>query len=372
MTAPFARAATLHVGPNQRLTLPSQAATLARDGDVVEIDAGEYRGDVAVWTQSALTIRGRGGMARLIADGRAAEQKAIWVIRGGDIRIEQIEFTGARVIHRNGAGIRFEKGRLQLSHCRFIDNENGILTGGNPDSQLDIEFSEFGHNGDGSGYTHNIYAGAIGRLRVTGSYFHHARVGHLLKSRAQVNDISYNRLTDETDGRASYELEFPNGGTALVMGNIIEQSATTENPSIISYGAEGLRDGGNQLVLVHNTIVDRRFFAGTPLVVHGKPGEVSVTVINNLLMGSSPLKLPAAALDRGNQAGSLSQIGADYRPLDRSRWKVPAENLKDMVLPPLLLGRPFPPTMEYLHPMRVVPLADAQRGSVAGALQSAK
>ncbi|HSD37745.1 MAG TPA: hypothetical protein VLC92_09555 [Rhodocyclaceae bacterium] len=372
MTAPPARAAILHVGPTHLLTMPSQAAALARDGDVVEIDAGEYRGDVAVWTQSALTIRGRGGMAKLIADGRSAEAKAIWVVRGGDIRIEQIEFTGARVVHRNGAGIRFEKGRLQISFCRFIDNENGILTGGDLDDRLDIEFSEFGNNGDGSGYTHNIYVGPIGRLRVTGSYFHHARVGHLLKSRALVNDVSYNRLTDEEDGHASYELEFPNGGAALVMGNIIEQSATTENPDIISYGAEGLRDDGNQLMLIHNTIVDHRLFRGTPLVVHGKSGEVSVLAINNLLIGTSPLNLPRGALDRGNQSGSLSQLGAGYRPVERSRWKAPAENFKDVVLPPSLMGRAFPPVMEYVHPMQVAPLADILRNGIAGAIQSTK
>jgi len=368
-----ANAEVLRVGPSRLLTVPSQAAALARDGDVVEIDAGEYRGDVAVWTQSRLSIRGQGGMVKLVADGHAAESKAIWVMRGGDIRIEQITFTGARVLHRNGAGIRFEKGHLQISSCRFLDNENGILTAADPDSQLDIEFSEFGNNGDGSGYSHNLYVGKIARLRVTGSYFHHARVGHLLKSRAQVNDISYNRLTDEEGGHASYELEFPNGGVALVMGNIIEQSATTENPIIISYGAEGLGSASNQLFLVHNTIVDRRFIAGTPLAVHGKPGEVAVVAINNLLLGSGALKLPVAAIDRGNFNGSLREINADYRLLDRSRWKVAAENFKDIVMPLSLPGRVFPPTMEYLHPLQVVPLTDAARSTfVAGAVQSTK
>jgi len=367
---PVASAVTLHVGPDQRLTLPSQAALQARDGDVVEIDAGEYRGDVAVWTQSKLTIRGRGGMAKLIAGGQAAESKAIWVVRGGDIRIEKVEFSGARVPDRNGAGIRFEKGYLQVSGCRFIDNENGILTAADPDAQLDIEYSEFGNNGDGSGTSHNLYVGRIARLRVTGSYFHHARVGHLLKSRARVNDISYNRLTDEAGGKASYELEFPNGGQALVMGNIIEQASSSENASIISYGAEGLEGRSHRLVLVHNTIVDRRLFSGKPLVVYGKPGEVAVQAINNLLMGTGAIKLPAGALERGNMTGSLSQIGPDYRPLDAERWKVLLENVADMVWSPALVRQAIPPAMEYLHPMQVVPVRFAAR--IAGAIQSSR
>ncbi|MDB5815122.1 MAG: hypothetical protein JWN23_2239 [Rhodocyclales bacterium] len=370
MTIASVHAATLHVGPRQLLSVPSQAAEIAHDGDIVEIDAGEYRGDVAVWTQSGLTIRGRGGMAKLFADGRAAESKAIWVVRGGDIRIEKIQFSGTHVPDRNGAGIRFEKGHLQISSCRFLDNENGILTAADPDSQLDIEFSEFGNNGDGSGWSHNLYVGHIGRLRVTGSYFHHARAGHLLKSRAKVNIVTYNRLTDDEGGHASYELEFPNGGLALVLGNIIEQSATTENASIISYGAEGLVGSSNRLVLVHNTIVDHRH--GTPLVVRGKPGEVVVQAVNNLLIDSGPLGLPAGALDMGNQVGTLAQLDADYRPLAATLWKIPPRSATALNLPQALAQEDadLEMSMEYKHPMKVSKVTAKVR--IAGAMQNTK
>jgi hypothetical protein len=43
------------------------------------------------------------------------------------------------------------------------------------------------------------------------------------------------------DGTASYELEFPNGGMAFVVGNTIAQSTLTENPCLISFGAEGYK-----------------------------------------------------------------------------------------------------------------------------------
>jgi hypothetical protein len=367
-----AGAATLRVGPHQLLSVPSQAAAVAHDGDTVEIDAGEYRGDVAVWTQSRLLIRGRGGMVKLIADGHAAESKAIWVVRGGDIRIEKVEFSGTRVPDHNGAGIRFESGHLQVSACRFFDNENGILTSADPDSQLDIEFSEFGNNGDGSGWSHNLYVGHIARLSVKGSYFHHARVGHLLKSRAKVNIVTYNRLTDDEGGHASYELEFPNGGLALVLGNIIEQSASTENATIISYGAESLSDDNNRLILVHNTIVDRHRSSGSPLVVRGTPGAVSVQAINNLLIDSGALKLPAGAVDRGNLTGTLDQLGPDYRPLDATAWKVAPENFTDLNLPPALAQQDSRPimSMEYRHPMQLQDVKRVSRG--AGAIQNAK
>ncbi len=96
------------VGPSRTLKLPSQAARAAKDGDTIEIDAGDYVGDVAVWSANNLTIRGVNGRAKLRADGESAQGKGIWVTAGRDIRIESIEFTGARVGDGNGAGIRAE------------------------------------------------------------------------------------------------------------------------------------------------------------------------------------------------------------------------------------------------------------------------
>jgi hypothetical protein len=276
----------LRVGPQLAIRTIAAAAALARDGDIIEIEAGDYMGDAAVWTQSKLTLRGVGGRPRLIAAGASAEKKAIWVIRGGDITVENIEFTGARVPDKNGAGIRFERGRLIVRNCHFHDNENGILTGGSADA-LDIENSEFGHNGVGDDYSHNLYVGAIKKLRVTGSYFHHARVGHLLKSRAAENHILYNRLTDESGGRASYELEFPNGGIAYVIGNIIEQARTTENPNIVSFGAEGYKHPANALYLINNTLIDNLPQSGVFLAI--RPGFDVVKAWNNLLLGRRPL-----------------------------------------------------------------------------------
>ena len=170
---------TIRVGKDYPVNTIAAAARLARDGDTIEIAAGDYVGDTAVWTQTDLKIRGINGRPRLIARGKVAEKKAIWVIRGGDIIVENIEFTGARGPNRNGAGIRFERGKLKVRKCVFMDNENGMLVGNDPSTVLEIEDSEFGNNGAGNGQSHNLYVGTIARFVVQGSYFHHARVGHL-------------------------------------------------------------------------------------------------------------------------------------------------------------------------------------------------
>jgi hypothetical protein len=272
----------LLVGPFEEIRTIAQAAKLARDGDVVEIQAGEYRGDVAVWMQKKLTIRTRGGNARLFADGKSAEAKAIWVIRDGDFSIENIDFLGTQVSDHNGAGIRFEGGNLHIKNCLFYGNENGLLTTGSAGT-LTIENSEFAYNGFGDGQSHNIYVGKIRALKITGSYFHHANVGHLIKSRAQNNHIYYNRITDESGGRASYELDLPNGGVAYIVGNIIQQGAEPQNSTLIAYGAEGLTWPENRLYLASNTIVNDTLYGGT--FFRTTTGTQQVVSINNLLIG---------------------------------------------------------------------------------------
>ena len=274
--------ATLHVGKTRLLRTIGDAAREARDGDTVEIDAGDYVGDVAVWTQDRLTIRAPAGRAHLIANGASAEGKALWVLRGGAIIIENIDLSGAKVADGNGAGIRFEKGQVTIRNCTFTDNENGILSG-NSSGALVIENSEFARNGTANGQGHSIYIGRIQSLRMSGTYVHHAAGGHLVKTRAAENYLEANRLTDEIGGRASYELEFPDGGVNYVIGNIIEQGSETENSSIVSVGSEGYRWPRNELYFVNNTVADDKPQGGIFLNV--KPGIQRVKAINNIFVG---------------------------------------------------------------------------------------
>jgi len=284
---------TIRVGPQQPVKTIAGASEVARDGDTVEIESGQYSRDTAVWTQNRLTIRGLGARPQLIAAGEAAEGKGIWVIRGGDILVENIAFSDAKVPDMNGAGIRLEQGRLTVRRCAFIGNENGMLVNDDPSIVLEIDGCEFADNGAGDGQSHNLYVGSIRRLVVQGSYFHRAKVGHLLKSRAKQSFVQYNRLTDEPEGSASYELEFPAGGIAFVIGNLIEQGPQTENSTIISLGAEGYKWPSNELYLSHNTIVNDR--PQGAVYVTAAAGPAYVKVINNIFVGKGELAIRAKA-----------------------------------------------------------------------------
>lgn len=336
----------IQVGPQRTIHSLASASALARDGDTIEVDAGDYVGDVAIWTQKNLTIRGLAGRVRLLAGGRSAEGKATWVMRSGSLTVENIEFLGSRVADKNGAGIRFESGELVVRNCAFLDNENGILTANDGKSELTIENSEFGRNGANDGQSHNLYVGKIRKLTVVGSYFHHGKSGQLLKSRAAESHISYNRLTDELGGRASYELEFPSGGIAYVIGNIIQQSSQTENRTIVSFAAESYAYPRNELYLINNTIVDDRPQHGSFLTV--RPGQVKVQAINNLLVGSGTLEPVAAADYRNNMTVDWDQFvqasRQDYRLNSSSQLIGKAEN------PGQANQVSLAPAREYVHP----------------------
>ncbi len=166
----------------------------------------------------SLTIEGI-GRVKILAHGKNAEGKTIWVIRNGNFQINNIEYRNCSIPDKNGAGIRFENGTLTVNNSAFLYNENGILTTRLPNMQLFIYYCEFGYNDYGDGYSHNIYVGNIGKFLLR-ELFSSCKVGHLIKSRPAINQIQYSRITDET-GTASYEIDIPNAGNALIVGNII-------------------------------------------------------------------------------------------------------------------------------------------------------
>lgn len=293
----------IRVGSGERIKTIAEAAKLAKDDDIVEIGAGDYEGDVAIWLQKRLTIVGVGKRPVLIAAGKIAEGKAIWVIRNGNFKISNIEFRGARATDGNGAGIRFEKGKLSVVNCAFFDNQNGLLTANFGDAELTIENSIFAQAPkQKKPLAHLLYVGRIKMLRVVNSRFHGGYFGHLLKSRASVSDLRYNLLVDGLGGSASYEADFPNGGDVTLVGNVIGQSGSTENPTVVAYGAEGNSWPVNKLSMVHNTLYSEGFQPAWFLHVFSEkftePPQIMTR--NNLLAGIGAFTFNVHGQNQGN------------------------------------------------------------------------
>src|SRR5262249_813286 len=191
----------------------------------------------------------------------------------------------------------------------FHDNENGILTDASPTSTILIEFSEFANNGFGDGQTHNLYIGHIGTLIFRYNYSHHAKIGHLLKSRAAQNIILYNRLSDETTGTASYQINLPNGGKSYVIGNVIEQGPNNANNIFISYLEEGTNPANpdNHLFVVNNTFVNDDV-RGT--FVQVEAGASPALIRNNIFSGPGSITNQSSAIQSNNFTGDAKFVNA--------------------------------------------------------------
>jgi hypothetical protein len=306
----------LHVGAGQEFAGVDAASKVAQDGDIIEIAAGTYRGDVAVLRANDLVVCAAGSGARIDAAGKDAEGKGIWVIKGDRVRVENIEFAGAKVSDNNGAGIRAEGRDLTVRHSRFIRNENGILSGEQPDSTITIENSQFVRNGAGDGYSHNIYIGKAGRLVARFNIFREAEVGHELKTRARESLIEYNFIANGKDGNASMEVDFANGGLGVLLGNVIQQSPQAENSTMVAFGAEGMPYERNALLLVHNTIVNDRSFG----VFARAPRDKTCVARNNVILGRGESQCGDWPKDTNVTLKSEvhDRAGFNYRLLGRS------------------------------------------------------
>ncbi|WP_200958384.1 hypothetical protein [Massilia sp. Root335] len=303
-----ASAATLSVGPGKTFSAPCAAIAAARDGDTIEIEGGTtYKGDACKIAGNKLTIRGVNGRPRIDAAGKENSGKGTWVVAGNDIVVDNVEMYGAKVADQNGAALRLEGTNFTLRNSFLHDNENGILSNRNENSDILIEYTEFGHNGfGGAGQTHNLYIGKVKSLTFRYSYSHDANVGHNLKSRAMTNTIVYSRFSSTNPGekgstapgQPSYEIDLPNAGTSYVIGNVIEQPAANQNPTIVAYGEEGPTNPSQDLYFVNNTVVNE-FAGGNFLFVSGKVSTPAL-IQNNIFVGEGALSTQATAVLKNN------------------------------------------------------------------------
>jgi hypothetical protein len=277
----------LTVGQGQQFPTIKAAIAASRDGDVLQVQAGTYTNDSAE-INTKITLQGVGGMAKLVGTTKVSNGKGL-LVTNTDVAIDHFEFSGATGGSNNAAGIRYQGGDLVVTNSYFHDNQNGILANPSATGTITIRNSEFGHNGYGDGYTHNLYVNNVAKLTIQDSYFHDAVVGHEIKSRATKTEITNTRIYDN-DGAASYSVDLPNGGKAILKNNIIEQGPRSGNPNIVAYGAEGGLHADSSLTMTGNTVINDLTgrgavllnASGSPATLHGN----KVYNINQMVQGS--------------------------------------------------------------------------------------
>lgn len=314
LAAPSAIAATITVGPGQTYTTPCAAIAAASAGDEIDIQAGTYDDSCNI-TTAGLHLKGVGGMPKIDVTGQTlANEKGIYAIEADDVIIENLELTGAAIPSsegENGAGLRIQSNGVIVTNCYIHDNQNGILSGP-PTAGMGtqtIDHTQFENNSlgngctDGNGCTHNAYVGDYAHLIFQFNWTHMAGSdgGHLLKSRALESDILYNRITGET-GDDSYEVDLPNGGTAILVGNVIEKGPNTGNSGVsVNYGEEGLGTGTNVLYAANNTFVNDS--SGNTTFINIATGGMLGAAKDNIFSGTGTPS-STGALSADNLTGS--------------------------------------------------------------------
>ena len=291
------QAKTWLVGPGFQLKNPSAAIKHAKSGDTIKIMAGVYKNDYAIINQNNLILEGVNGFAHLKSSGPVPGGKAIWVTNGENIIIRNIEFSGAKVPDKNGAGIRLQRGSLTLDNCYIHDNQMGILSSGMSTARLVIKNSEFNHNiltpPQTDNPAHNIYVGMIAEFIMENSISRGAQYGHAVKSRARKTIIINNRIFDEGDISASYLIDTPNGGEVIIENNYLYKNKNSRNNALISYGAEGMKYENNALTIKYNTAINASGIAF--LLRNHSPIDVQNT--GNILTRISISEIPGVEKD---------------------------------------------------------------------------
>ena len=194
-----------------------------------------------------------------IFDGVTCEDKATLVLRGRGASISGLTFRNIRVPDANGAGIRLEKGDLDVTETMFRDSEQGILSANDAAATIRVSrstFSGLGRCDRDLSCAHSLYIGEYGTLIVDRSRFERGRGGHCVKSRAakiQVTDSSF----DDTGGSTTnYMIDLSNGASGRISGNRFVQGKNKENYSaMIVVAAEGRSNNSTGLVIAGNEAV---------------------------------------------------------------------------------------------------------------------
>lgn len=213
--------------------LDDAVKAIGEGSGTIIVAPGRYP-ECAVFSGGNLTIRAE-QPSTAIFDGGACEGKATLVLRGQSATVDGLVFRNIRVPDRNGAGIRLEKGDLDVVRSTFLDSEQGILTANDPGGSIRIERSTFTGLGGcpGGMCSHSIYIGDYGRLTVSRSRFERGTGGHYVKSRAAKIEVLDSSFDDSAGRETNYTIDLPNGATGLIARNTIVVGKNKENHSAV-------------------------------------------------------------------------------------------------------------------------------------------
>ena len=288
----------LTVGAGMEFATLSAACRAAVAGDTIAVRAGTYTNDFAT-VRCDLKIFSVGGTVNEVATTPPPNDKGLLTV-DANLSIQGFSFTGGSDGSPDGnvSGIRLESGNLSVNYCYFHDMQEGLLADPDATATVVINHSEFANNGTGDGYTHNIYVGSVASALIENSTFTGANVGHEIKSRAMSTTITNNIIVDGPIGTASYDIDIPNGGVAVISNNLIEKGPDASNWPAIHYGGETqYAYAKNSLSITGNTILNDLGANAIGVLNQSAVNGLSVSaqISNNRFYGFDPTRLVMGA-----------------------------------------------------------------------------
>ena len=236
-------------------SLQEAVARIGSGQGTIDIAPGTYR-DCA--TQSAGRIVYRAvEPGSVVFDGGICGDKAALVLDGDFARVDGLVFRNMRVGDGNGAGIRAERGDLEVVNAMFLDSQEGIL-GRDDDARRRITidrstFAGLGQCDESSDCAHSIYLASPGQVTITRSRFERGRGGHYVKLRVANVEIADNSFDDTAGRQTNYMIDLPEGARGTIRNNTFVQGAHKENWSgLIVVAAEDKTYPSAGLTVVDN------------------------------------------------------------------------------------------------------------------------
>jgi hypothetical protein len=296
------------------------AYTAAGNGDTIEIDYNLSGANITQLITKCVNIEGVGPpgfRASFPWDGGAHNQtianggtgtnpipngNAIFKITATCIppqlvTLQNLEFSGAYVTDGNGAAVWYTNTTdLTTTNLYIHDSEVGIL-GGNSTSDTittTVEKTLFLGNGAPDGSEHNVYIGEQNHLIFRYNKDLNAIGGHLLKSRARINEVYYNFISCQgAEACSESPVDFSCGGDIYFIGNIVELGANSGfhgmfqsgEEALIAQNCNGSFNPTNRLYIINNTFYNY-FGGGNFFDVKTAGGPTPTFVVQNSIMAN--------------------------------------------------------------------------------------
>jgi hypothetical protein len=261
----------VHVDPSN---YRSELLRGLNSADVIEFAAGIYA-NITLQVTRPVALVGRPGGT--IFQSFDLLERAM-LVTSADVVVRNITFAGAVGRNGNGAAIRHEGGALAIERCTFRRNQNSILGAHAPAATVRVRNSTFIENGAEDGHAHDLYiADSMKQLSIEDSVFFGTNTGHHLKSRAAETKLLRCIFGDGVSGSASYAVDIPNGGRALVTACTFRKSPNDRHFAFVNYGCEGQLYDDNEVILTDNTFYGRSWPSTVVLLMRQRARRLILT-----------------------------------------------------------------------------------------------